>query len=153
MSELFVVPQSDRLRPFQADVIVIAYHKKIDVENFIATSIIESMYADTDRETAAIIVIDLHRKTILHGSKITFEDGTLIYAFVYIPFVLISYGPSDICNTVARQAGAAIAEAMPGRAVRALVVVAGDDPYEAASRVNELSEIEARANQGDPDAQ
>jgi hypothetical protein len=138
LSELFVAPQSDRLRAFQADVIVIAYHTEIDVETMIVTNIIDSYYADTDRETAAIIVVDLHRKAILHGSKITFEDFTLIgYTVLVIPLVLFTLDPSDICNTVARQAGAAIAEAMPGRAVRALVVAAGEDPYEAAKQVNE----------------
>ena len=133
LSELFVAPYIDRLRSFQADVIVIAYHKNIDVESSAVTNIIDSYYADKDQETAAIIVIDLHRKTILHGSKITFEDEMVIgYMVLVIPIVIISLDPSDICNTVARQAGAAIAEAMPGRAVRALVVAAGKDPYEAA---------------------
>ena len=153
LSELFVAPQSDRLRAFQADVIVIAYHKKIDVETMAATNFVDSMYADTDRETAAIIVIDLHRKAIIHGSKISFEDVMAIGHIIVIPIVIISLDPSDICNAVARQAGAAIAEAMPGGAVRALVVAAGGDPYEAVSRINERSEIEGRANQGDSDAQ
>ena len=134
LSELFVAPQVDRLSASQADVIVIAYHTDVDVESTKMESLIEGAYSDTDRETAAIIVIDLHRKAIIHASKISFEDSYFIYHFVTIPFGFFTLDPPNICNTVGRQAGAAIAEAMPGRPVRALVVVAGEDPYEAAQR-------------------
>ena len=132
LSELFVAPQVDRLSASQAEVIVVAYHTEVDVESTKMESLIEGAYSDTDRETAAIIVIDLHRKAIIHSSKISFEDSHFIYHFVTIPFGGFTRDPPDICNTIGRQAGTAIAEAMPGRPVRALVVVAGKDPYEAA---------------------
>jgi hypothetical protein len=131
LSELFVAPQVDRLSASQAEVIVVAYHTEVDVESTRMESLIEGVYTDKDRETAAIIVIDLHRKAIIHASKISFEDSYFIYHFVTIPFGGFTLDPPDICNTIGRQAGAAIAEAMPGRAVRALIVVAREDPYEA----------------------
>jgi len=133
--ELFDAPQVDRLSASRADVIVIAYHTKIDLETWLATDIFFStIYQKTDKETAAIIVIDLDRKAIIHGSKISFEDDSSFGYIFYVPVGGFTRDPPDICNTVGRQAGAAIAEAMPGRAVRALVVVAGEDPYEAANR-------------------
>jgi hypothetical protein len=134
LSELLVALQSDQLRAFQADVIVIAYHTEIDLENTMMEFYIEGAYSDTDKETAAIIVIDLHRKAIIHGSKISFRDQALFWHFGPYPYGGFTLDPPDICNTVGRQAGAAIVEAMPGRAIRALVVVAGEDPYTAASR-------------------
>lgn len=134
LSELFTASNSDWLRGFQADVIVIAYHTEKDLENTKMEFFIEGGYSDTDKETAAIVVIDLDRKAIIHGSKVTFEDQYFFYHFMTIPFGGFTLDPPDICNTVGRQAGTAIAEAIPGRAIRALVVVAGEDPYAAAGR-------------------
>ena len=134
LSELFDAPHSGRLQASQADVIVIAYHTEIDLSAGPASVIVTNLYGDMDKETMAIIVIDLHRKAIIQGSKISFEDVTIIGNVTFFPFVFFTLDPPDICNTVARQAGAAIAEAMPGRTARALVVVAGEDPYAAASR-------------------
>jgi hypothetical protein len=140
LSELFDAPQVDRLSASRADVIVIAYHTKIDLDTSWGTDIFTStLYAETDKETAAIIVIDLDRKAIIHGSKISFEDNSLFGYILYVPVGFFTLDPSDICNTVGRQAGAAIAEAMPGRAVRALIVVAGEDPYEVANAVHLLN--------------
>ena len=131
LSELFVAPQSVRLRAFKADVIVIAYHSKIDLKRGGMFLLLAAAYSVDVKKTAAIIVIDLRRKTILHGSKISFEDHSQIGYHLFIPYGEGTTDPPDICNTVGRQAGAAIAEAMPGHAVRALVVVAGEDPNEA----------------------
>lgn len=129
LSELFVVPKSDRLRALEADVIVIAYHNKIDVEDKNVERIVAGGYFNVDKETAAIIVIDLKHKKIIHGSKITFEDGSVFYHLGPVPLIwAFTLDPPDMCNTVARQAGTAIAETMPGRAIRALVVVSGEDP-------------------------
>ena len=133
LSKLFVGPQSDRLRAIQADVMIIVYHTEIDVEttnNFIG---IFALFSNTVKKTAAIIAIDLDRKAIIHGSKISFQKTSGGGYSFFIPFGSITLDPPDICNTVGRQAGAAIAEAMPGRTICALVVVAGEDPYEAAS--------------------
>jgi hypothetical protein len=136
LSELFDAPQVDWLSASRADVIVIAYHTKIDLETWLVTDLFFStIYDKTDNETAAIIVIDLDRKAIIHGSKISFEDNSYFGYIFYVPVGGFTRDPPNICNTVGRQAGAAIAEAMPGRAVRALVVVAGEDPYEAANRL------------------
>ena len=133
LPELFVAPQSDRLPEFQADVMVMAYHSKIDLNSQNTFAFIMAAFSKTDKETAAIIVIDLHRKAIIHGSKITFEDADAFGYWYGIPIGVLTFDPPDICNTVGRQAGAAIAEAMPGRKVRALVVVAGEDPYAVAA--------------------
>jgi hypothetical protein len=129
LPELFVIPQSNRLQEFQADVMVIAYHSQIDLETVNMFAFIEAFFKHADKETAAIIVIDLRRQAIIHGSKISFEDADG-FGWMIIPIGRLTLDPPDICNTVGRQAGAAIAEAMPGRKVRALVVVAGEDPYE-----------------------
>ncbi len=134
LHELFDTLQSDRLGEIQADVLVIAYHTEVDLETTIEFIFISAWFEDFDIETAAIIVIDLHRQAIIHGSKISFEDGIFFGYHALIPFWFSTLDPPDICNTVGRQAGSAIAEAMPGRAVRALVVVAGEDPYRAANR-------------------
>jgi hypothetical protein len=141
LSELFVAPQLDRLRAFQADVIVIAYQTDVDLKYEYGEVILLGGYADTDIETAATIVIDLHRKAIIHGSKISFRDQAFFWHFGPYPYGGFTLDPPDICNTVGRQAGAAIAEAMPGRAVRALVVVAGEDPYEASRMSIHQSEV------------
>jgi hypothetical protein len=133
LSKLFAAPNLDRLRAFQADVMVIAYDTEIDVETTKAFFVIAAFYSDTDKETAAVIVIDLHRNAIIHGSRVAFDDLFGI-GYYFFPLGRLTLDPPDICNTVGRQAGAAIAEAMPGRAIRALVVVAGEDPYAAASR-------------------
>jgi hypothetical protein len=133
LSELFVSPRSDRLQALKADVIVIAYHSEIDLVRGGMFVLISAVYNVTDKKTAAIIVIDLRRRTILHGSKISFKDEFIIGYHLFFPIVTGTTDPPDICITVGRQAGAAIAEAMPGHSVRALVVVAGEDPYEAAN--------------------
>lgn len=171
LSELLVALQSDQLRAFQADVIVIAYHTEIDLENTMMEYFIEGAYSDTDKETAAIIVIDLHRKAMIHGSKISFEDIVFFYHFWTIPFVAFTSDPPDICNTVGRQAGAAIAEAMPDSPIRTLVVMAAKDPIAAVQaatedRAREAEEVkkaekfaqeraklELEANKGNTDAQ
>ena len=154
LPELFVAPQSDRLRSFQADVIVIAYHTEKDLENTKMEFFIEGAYSDTDTETAAITVIDLDRKAIIHGSKITFEDQWAFFHFMTIPFGGFTLDPPDICNTIGRQAGTAIAEAMPGRAIRALVVVAGEDPYAVADNMRQRTgsngRISVRQNETSP---
>jgi len=80
------------------------------------------------------IAFDPDRKAIIHGSKISFEDQAFLGWMLFFPLAGFTLDPPDICNTVGRQAGAAIAEAMSGHPVRALVVVAGEDPYEAANR-------------------
>ena len=133
LSELFAAPNLDRLQAFQADVMVIAYDTEIDVETTKAFFVIAAFYSDTDKESAAAIVIDLHRSEIIHGSRVAFEDLFGV-GYYFFPLGRLTLDPPDICNTIGRQAGAAIVEAMPGRAIRALVVVAGEDPYEAASR-------------------
>lgn len=135
LSELFVAPQSDRLQALQADVIVIAYHSEIDLRRERMFLLVSASHSVTVKKTAAIIVIDLRRKTILHGSRISFKDDSTIGYHMFIPWGEGTTDPPDICNSVGRYAGAAIAEAMPGRPVRALVVVAGEDPYEAAYRL------------------
>lgn len=135
LSKLFVAPQSDRLRELQIDVIVIAYHARIDLENVKKEYLFLGLYSDEDKETAAVTVVDLHRKAIIHGSRITFKDVDFFGHYVFIiPFWFLTSSPSDICNRVARQAGTAIAEVMPDHAIRALVVVAAEDPYEVQSR-------------------
>lgn len=134
LSDLFVAPRADRLGALQADFIVIAYHARTDVDSFYATVLVEGLFGDEDMETAAIIVIDLDRRAIIHGSKISFSDKDFVYHVFTIPLVFFTLDPSDFCKNVGYQAGVAIAKTMPGRAVRALVVVAGEDPYEAASR-------------------
>ena len=133
LHELFVAPQSDRLEALQADVLIIAYHAKIDLEYGMAEIVSDGYYSDKDKETAAVVVVDLSRETVIHGSRITYEDHDLFAhrAFV-IPFFGFARGPSDICNSVARQAGNVISLAMPGRGIRALVVVAAEDPVAAA---------------------
>jgi hypothetical protein len=131
LSDLFVAPQSVRLQALQADVIVIAHHSEIDLESQGMFVLISANYSTTVKKTAAIIVIDLRRKATLHGSKISFRDHSNIGYHLFIPYLEGTSPPPDICNTVGHQAGAAIAETMPGRAVRTLVVVAGEDPYEA----------------------
>lgn len=129
LPELFIVPKSDRLLALEADVIVIAYHNKIDVEDRNVEIIMAGGYFNVDKETAAIIVIDLKHKKIIHGSKIVFEDGSFFYHLGPVPLIWgFTLDPPDMCNTVARQAGTAIAETMPGRPIRALVVVSGEDP-------------------------
>jgi hypothetical protein len=132
LSELFVSPRSERLQALQADVIVIAYHSEIDLLRGGMFALISAFYRVTVKKTAAIIVIDLRRKTVLYGSKISFEDEFRIGYHALFPYVVGTTDPPDICTTVGRQAGAAIAEAMPGHSARALVVVAGEDPYETA---------------------
>jgi len=134
LSELFVAPQVDRLSASQAEVIVVAYHTEFDIETTNMFALIHAGFSKTDKERAAIIVIDINRKAIIHASKITFEDTDAFGWMMAIPVWRFTLEPPDICNTIGRQAGAAIAEAMPGRPVRALVVVAGKDPYEAAQR-------------------
>lgn len=134
LSELFVAPRANRLRALQADVIVIAYHAEIDVDSFHSTVLLEGIFGDEDKETAAIIVIDPDRQAIIHGSRISFEDVNFVYHVLALPLVFFTLDPSDICETAGYQAGTAIAETMPGRAVRALVLVAEEDPYAAASR-------------------
>jgi hypothetical protein len=129
LPELFTAPQFDRVRALQADVLVIAYHARIDVENTKMELVVEGVYANKDKETASIIVVDLNRKSIIHGSRITFEDEYLIYRGLFIvPLWVYTSDPPDICNMVARQAGLAIAETMPDHPVRAMVVLAGEEP-------------------------
>jgi len=129
LPELFVAPQSEWLRAIGADILVIGYHARIDLENTKMEIGFEGAYDDTDKETAAIIVIDLHRKSIIHGSRITFEDKAVFYhTFFIVPFGYYTSDPPDMCNTVAQQAGLAIAETMPDRPIRALVVAAGEEP-------------------------
>jgi hypothetical protein len=55
LPQLFIGPLSDRLRGLQADVIVIAYHVRIDLENAWGETLVEGVFSDTDEETAAII--------------------------------------------------------------------------------------------------
>ena len=176
LSELFVAPQSEWLREFQADILVIAYHTRIDLENTKMEVLIEGAYDDTDKETASIIVIDLHRKTIIHGLKVTFEDKAFFYHFMIIPvFWFHTTDPPDMCIAVARQAGIAIAETMPDRPIRALVVVAGEEPMRqefdkkrqeieeerrraenrkhAEKVAQELAKLELEATKGNTDAQ
>lgn len=133
LPDLFAAPQSERLQSFQADVLVIAYHARIDLEFEMSETLWRGLYADKDKETAAIVVVDIDRKAIIHGSRITFEDIDLFAHNVFIiPLWAFSLAPSDICNTVARQAGSVISLTMPGRKIRALVVIAAEDPVAAA---------------------
>jgi len=133
LTELFTAPQSNWLRALQADVLVIAYHARIDLRYVMMEAVVEGSYDDIDRETATIVVVDLNRKTIIHGSSISFEDRDgFAHALIIVPMIMSSREPFDICNKVARQAGTAIIEAMPDRAIRALVVVAAENPVLAA---------------------
>lgn len=164
LTELFATPQSDRLRALQADVLVIAYHARIDLSYAIVEGVVEGGYQDIDRETATIVVVDLNRKSIVHGSSISFEDfDSFIHVFFVVPLIFSSREPFDICNTVARQAGTAIAETMPDRPIRALVVVAGEDPTSALKLTRDVvsesdlewskAQILQKAEQGDSYAQ
>lgn len=129
LTELFATPQSDWLRALQADVLVIAYHARIDLESDKAEFLYGGWISDDEKETASVIVVDLSRKTIIYGSSITFIDMDAVgHGGYIIPFAFITLSPSNICKTVAEQAGRAIVEAMPDRAIRALVVVAAEDP-------------------------
>lgn len=133
LPELFAAPESGGLRALQADVLVIAYHARIDVEYDMVEGVVAGGYSDLDRETAAVVVVDLNRKTIIHGSKISFEDWDVFFHTLFIvPFGLFTLSPSDICITVAEQAGQVIALKMPDRKIKALVVVAAEDPFTAA---------------------
>jgi len=164
LTELFATPQSDRLRALQADVLVIAYHARIDLEYTMMEGVFEGVYDDRDRETATIVVVDLDRKTIVHGSSISYEDwDAFAHVFFIVPMIMSSREPFDICNTVARQAGTAIAETMPDRPIRALVVVAGEDPTSALKLTRDVvsesdlewskAQILQKAEQGDSYAQ
>ena len=164
LTELFATPQSDRLRALQADVLVIAYHARIDLEYTMMEGVFEGVYDDRDRETATIVVVDLDRKTIVHGSSISYEDwDAFAHVFFIVPMIMSSREPFDICNTVARQAGTAIAETMPDRPIRALVVVAGEDPTSALKLTRNVvsesdlewskAQILQKAEQGDSYAQ
>jgi len=135
LSELFVAPQSEWLRAFQADIVVMAYHAKIDLKRYSNEALIDGYYEDTDKVTASIIVIDLHRKAIIHGSRITFMDNSNFFYLIIPLGYIYTTDPPDICKTVARQAGMAIVETMPDRPIRALVVVAAEDPIEAVDAI------------------
>jgi len=165
LTELFATPQSEWLRMLQADVLVIAYHSRIDLSYVMMEGVFEGIYDDTDRETASIVVVDLNRKMIIHGSSISFEDhDSFAHVFWIVPMIMSSREPFDICNKVAHQAGTTIVEAMPDRAIRALVVVAAKNPALAADdrawqdlhSVDPLQvqeELLRQAKQGDADAQ
>ena len=164
LTELFATPQSGRLQALQADVLVIAYHARIDLSYTMMEGVVEGVYDDRDRETATIVVVDLNRKTIVHGSSISFEDwDAFMHVFFIVPMIMSSREPFDICNTIARQAGIAIAETMPDRRIRALVVVAGEDPTSALKLTRDVvsesdlewskAQILQKAEQGDSYAQ
>jgi hypothetical protein len=165
LSELFVGPQLDRLHALQTDILVIAYHARINVENTKMETLIAGAFDNKDKETAAIIVVDPNRKSIIHGSRITFEDEYFFYHILIFP-VIWAYTPDppDICNTVARQAGIAIAETMPDSPIRALIVMATEYPIAAVQSetenrareekfAQELAKLEFEANKGNTDAQ
>lgn len=171
LPELFTDPESSGLRALQADVLILAYHARIDVEYDMVENVYAGGYSDLDRETAAVVVVDLNRKTIIHGSTISFEDQDDFFHIFIIPFGLFTLSPSDICITVAEQAGHVIASKMPDRTIRALVVVAGEEIIEiirqaaenekreaeevkkAAEFAPERAKLELEANKGNTDAQ
>lgn len=135
LPQLFVGHQLERLRALQADVIVIAYHSRIDLQNTKMEVLIEGAFDNKDKETAAIIVVDLNRKSVIHGSRITFEDEYIFYHILVFPIIwFYTSDPPDSCKTLAREAGLAIADAIPGRPIRVLAVAAGEEPYEASSK-------------------
>jgi len=136
LSELFVAPASIRWQALDLDVLVIAYHKIVDVQTDFVEGFVEGAYLDKDRETAAVVVIDLQNQKIIHASKITFEDVDFIAHFFFvIPFGLATIATSDPCNMVGEAAGAAITNTVPKPAPRVVVVAAGNNPYDSAQTV------------------
>ncbi len=136
LSELFVAPASIRWQALDLDVLVIAYHKIVDVQTDFVEGIASGLYVDKDRETAALVVIDLQNQKIIYASKVTFEDVDAIGHFlIVIPFGLATIATSDPCNMVGEAAGAAITNTVPKPAPRVVVVAAGNNPYDAAQAV------------------
>ncbi len=144
LSELFVAPALTRWQALDLDVLVIAYHKIVDVKTVFAEGLVTGVYADEDRETAALVAIDLRNQKIIHASKVIFEDdGFIGHVLVVIPIGMATVATSDPCNMVGEAAGAAIANAQLKLAPRVVVVAAGNDPYDSAQTVIREEERES----------
>ncbi len=151
LSELFVAPALTRWQALDLDVLVIAYHKIVDVETFFMEAFVEGGYWDEDRETAALVVIGLQNQKVIPASKVIFEDDDFVgHVFIVIPFGGATVATSDPCNMVGEAAGAAIANAQLKSAPRVVVVAAGNDPYDSAQTVIREEEREKEERESGP---
>ena len=150
LSELFDSPALERWQEARIDFLVASYHQELDVEMFASALVLEGGYFDTDRETAAVLVIDLQNQRLVQASEAVFEDMDAYAHVLIIPYVLVTTAESDPCEAVGMRAGEAIAKVGLGSAPRVVVVAAKSNPYRAVFRSSrfEIRRLKERAESG-----
>jgi hypothetical protein len=135
LSELFTSPLSNRWRELQIDVLVVAYHTVGDVKIIAAEIIMEGFYSYENRETAAVLAVDLRTRKGIHASQVILEQGVALYHFLVVPLPIVRNASSDPCRTIGEAAAQAISITDLPSAPRVAVVAAGSNPYHAAQVV------------------
>lgn len=119
-----------RLTENGVQVLIAAYHRRVDLESAFVEGIVAGGAKDRDRETAAVAVFDVGREKVLSIERLEYEDETSIaHIFVVIPLGAFTTVTTQPCEGVGARAGEALTRHFGGESVGLVVVATESDPY------------------------
>ena len=136
LADFFSSASRNQWKTDQPDILIIAYHNIVDVENKFGEVVITGGYSDKDKETASVVVVDLRNENVVHASETAFEHYEAVeHHLIVIPLAGSIVPSSNPCEIVGENAGQAIAQLTWNSPPRVTVVAAGNNPYRAVREI------------------
>ena len=117
ISDLFAGSETDALNETGADILVIAYHQVVDLEDGFLEVVLEGGVEDGDRVTVAVAVLNVANRKLIHVAQSEYENLFIaLHFFVVVPAARFTEPNFEPCEFLGEQAGDAIKKHAAGEA-------------------------------------